>query len=488
MAEQPSFPSPNRDAAAGAHSGDSFFAAPQETDAERAARELFEQQAAYRQTHPQAARPVRRRQGPRRGLIIGGGVAVALLLGLGSGAAWAVTGHGDYAYDHVASGASIYAQVNLDPSMLQKVQMISFLSKLPNVNDQDVQDKASNPDSIAKLLLDRVAPNNGVTDYSWAGDRYAIVGYGDGKSLETSKYGIVIQVKDQDRAIMVLRAALANRKTGMQLAALDQDYVVLGDADGIKAITAPGKNLGDDADFKRVYTEGEDPLSYWGKTDKANSAGGVRAGWGSLQLTGDTVGMPLGVTEAASEQNLRLTGQNSVANPLLNFGLAEPSKQFGPNSPFGQQLLAASGVTGDADQKQLKTIVDALGDNLSVSANSEGGRLLLHGANEKKVDAAVSEISGERTTLKEMLASSADEGDQYKIENTAQGLAVTIGNVKAAPTTLNHVTAGSAIGQFDFSHLPKQLVDTDTSKLGSISFSTTSTADGSKVQASWDLP
>lgn len=523
MSDTPSFPFPRSSGSEGTPSQPEHSIQPtySEDANARAARELLEAAAAQRAEHPEVAyaapREPREPRRVRKGLLIGGGVGLALVLGLGGGAAYAMSAHGDYAYNHVAAGASVYAQLNMDPSMMQKMQLNSFLSKLPKFEGKDLDEKAGDRNSVAKAILDQIAPGNTISDYSWAGSRYAVVAYGSPTSLSSSVFGaggsatksaIVIQVSDQKKALSVLSAALqknsqpdadgfyegSSSSPTTQVQALDNDYVVLGDPAGIAAASAHnGAHLSDDEDFKKLYTEAGDPLSFWGKTQEGVAAGSVRADWGSLVMDAQSTGQPTGISAAAEAQNLSLTGGNNVAQSVLNFGLADPNRQFGPSSPVGKQLLqvySAYGEAGDQPEvkQRLQTAVDALGDNVSLSLSQKGGRVLLHGSTEAKVNSALTSIVGTKTSLDSLTKDSASD-EKITVQDTPQGLALGYGQSQLAPTKLEKVAAGSDIAQIDLTRIPKELAPkTDVSKLGAISYSASSTADGAKLHAAWDLP
>ena len=142
----------------------------------------------------------RQAQRGRHGILVGVVVLVMSTVTAGAGLAYvALGGGGDQPERHVPGNAMMFAKIDLDPDVSQKVNAIRFLIRLPKVKDQ-VDEKTDlrqwafeqlTKGSDTKVTWDQVG--------SWLGDRagFALL---PGASGGDPRPVLVVQVKDEKKA------------------------------------------------------------------------------------------------------------------------------------------------------------------------------------------------------------------------------------------------------------------------------------------------
>ena len=217
-------------------------------------------------------RPVKER-GPKRsrkGLLIGGGVAAALLVG---GGVWAWTSffaQGPQPAEALPDSTLAYVSIDLDPPGQQKVEAIKTLRKFPAFRDEIGLDT---DDDVRKEVFGALQ-DDGLcedVDYAddvepWLGDRaaFALVDQGDGEPAPV----FVVQIKDQDDAEGGLKklTACATDAVGAEEElggyAFNGDWVVLAGTEAIAedVVEAAGDgSLADDGDYTKWTEAAGDP-------------------------------------------------------------------------------------------------------------------------------------------------------------------------------------------------------------------------------------
>ena len=212
----------------------------------------------------------RRPRRGRKGLLIGGGVAAAVLVG---GGVWAWTSffaQGPQPAEALPDSTLAYVSIDLDPPGQQKVEAIKTLRKFPAFRDEIGLDT----DDDVREEIFRSLQDDGLcedVDYAddvepWLGDRaaFALVDRGDDEPAPV----FVLQVKDQDEAEdgLTLLTACAGDAAGSEEElggyAFNGDWVVLAQTEAIAqgVVEAAGDDsLADDADYTRWTGAAGDP-------------------------------------------------------------------------------------------------------------------------------------------------------------------------------------------------------------------------------------
>lgn len=206
-----------------------------------------------------------RGRGARRGLVLGGGVAV---LALGAGAAWAWTaffGQGAQPAQALPADTLAYLSVDLDPSGQQKIEAIETLRKFPAFSDELGLDT---DDDLRRELFES-AQEDGICpelDYAtdvepWLGNRAAIALVPGGDAPQPV---FVLQVRDGDAAADGLAALVGCADEEGEAAgyALAGDWVVVADTEEVATAVAEDADdaaLDADADFRELLDAAGDP-------------------------------------------------------------------------------------------------------------------------------------------------------------------------------------------------------------------------------------
>jgi len=179
-------------------------------------------------------------------LLIGGGVAFAgLTLG------WFGGGGGKQPYEVLPGTASIYGQVDLNPSTDQKVAAFNFFKELPELSNAD-----ANSLDVKKTIWDAVSKTssmNGI-DYDtdlkpWLGNRLgvAVLPKSSGNTVSV----IAVQVTDEGVAKDKLPSVLTKIDSTLTLVTVKDGYAILTEVDVVDTVKTAldGDTLAKNANF-----------------------------------------------------------------------------------------------------------------------------------------------------------------------------------------------------------------------------------------------
>jgi hypothetical protein len=119
--------------------------------------------------------PPKKRRGRGMGVVGVSALTVAALIGGGTWAVGALGGGGDQPEQHIPAAAMGYVEVDLNPSLGQKVGALRFARTLPDVDDKNVQDDSD----LRKVLYEGItedvkdAPKWSQAE-AWVGERAAV--------------------------------------------------------------------------------------------------------------------------------------------------------------------------------------------------------------------------------------------------------------------------------------------------------------------------
>ena len=206
----------------------------------------------------------------RKGLLIGGAIAVLVLAGGGVWAWTAFFSQGPQPAEALPDSTLAYVSIDLDPPGQQKVEAIKTLRKFPAFRDEIGLDT---DDDVRKEVFNSLQ-DEGLcedVDYAddvepWLGDRAAFALVDQGKDQPAPVF--VVQIKDQDEAEAGLKklTACASDATGtgddLGGYAFNGDWVVLAENEGIAqdVVDAAGDgSLSDDGDYAKWTEAAGDP-------------------------------------------------------------------------------------------------------------------------------------------------------------------------------------------------------------------------------------
>ena len=275
----------------------------------------------------------------RKGLIIGGAVAVLVLAGGGVWAWTAFFSQGPQPAEALPDSTLAYVSIDLDPPGQQKVEAIKTLRKFPAFRDEiglhtddDVRKEVFNSLQDEGLCED--------VDYAddvepWLGDRAAFALVDQGKDQPAPVF--VVQIKDQDEAEAGLKklTACASDATGtgddLGGYAFNGDWVVLAENEGIAqdVVDAAGDgSLSDDGDYAKWTEAAGDPgiVSMYAAPE---------AGEALLQLSG--VGMFGSYGEGYAEDSASSTTMAPAAYVATDEETESPQPSEDPNQVPGTQ-------------------------------------------------------------------------------------------------------------------------------------------------------
>ncbi|MBD8869234.1 DUF3352 domain-containing protein [Nocardioides donggukensis] len=212
----------------------------------------------------------------RKGLLVGGGVALAVLVGGGAWALSAFFSQGAQPAEALPAGTLGYVAIDLDPTGQQKLEAVEMLGKFPAFEDKigldtddDVKQKL-----FEAMQRDGICPdlNYGSDVEPWLGNRAGIaaVDLGEDEVIPVA----VVQVKDGDGAVAgiekLVECSAEGEAQGEESAGGDEiggyavsgDWVVLAEtealAQGVVDATAEA-NLADDEEYQRWMASAGDP-------------------------------------------------------------------------------------------------------------------------------------------------------------------------------------------------------------------------------------
>src|SRR5215213_3242932 len=217
------------------------------------------------------------RRGSARRLVVTGVVGCVLLASAGVGFATGmfVGGGGAQPEDVLPSNVMFYADIDLDPSAEQKLNLVRLLGRFPDVE----REYGSEPD-VRTLLIDGLTEGTaleGADVSEWVGDRV-----GGGLSWDADERTLTpvlaIEVTDEDRALADLTSVV------------DADQVAPSEAaDGYVVVTGDVSELLDSVD--EGLTE----------TDAAGSDQATLSSQTAAEIAGAAVDSPLAESEAFVE-------------------------------------------------------------------------------------------------------------------------------------------------------------------------------------------
>ena len=196
----------------------------------------------------------------RKGLIAGGALALAALVGGGVWAATSFFGQGAQPAEALPAGTIGYASIDLDPSGGQKIEAFKILRRFPAFRDQvglnaddDLKKKA-----FESMHSDGFCPDLSYSDIdSWLGDRFAMAAVDLGEQNPTPV--AVIQVTDDAKAeagLKKIQSCAGGDGSGGFV--VDGDWAVVAETESIaqKVVDKTGEGtLADDSDYQKWTSE-----------------------------------------------------------------------------------------------------------------------------------------------------------------------------------------------------------------------------------------
>lgn len=158
----------------------------------------------------------------RTALVVGAGVAVVVAAGAGWAVGAYLGGGGTQPEDVLPDTLVAFADVDLDPSAEQKLNLVRLLGKFPAVQD----DYGEQPD-LRQVVVDALVDGTDLEDArvdEWVGDRVG-VGLSWDEDAQTLTPVAALQTTDEDEALADLRTVLDDS----QVATVDGYVVVSGD-------------------------------------------------------------------------------------------------------------------------------------------------------------------------------------------------------------------------------------------------------------------
>jgi len=365
-----------------------------------------------------------------------GGATAALLLGGGALAAYNVLGSSsDYPFDHISGDAAAYVQLNVDPSVSQKLALNNLSKKFPDVfkkggpltgeAQKNPKDRELSKDELVGDLIGRVLKDG--KDYSWVGDRIGVAAYEDNDNDGNPEFAVVFSVDDESKAKSNLKNMINEMNAGKDFnnyptsgrngeisgsdkitGTVNGEWMVFTNGD-VKKISTNDKTLADRDDFSSKFDDFKgNVVGGWSSNTDLNkfakkyseedsntkvkipdvsghTAFGLKARNDGLDLTAKTFNVKFDgkVPGYSKDKNdlARLVENNSYKNSVLNFGL----KNFGENV---EMIMKDNPELGSNLGFSIDTISSLLGNGLSLSV--AGGsldelniRLVLSGVDEK---------------------------------------------------------------------------------------------------------
>lgn len=235
-------------------------------------------------------------------LLIGAGVGAVTVIGGGVAAAMMLSGGGDQPESVLPADAALYLEMDLDPSVGEKVAAVRFFQGL----DEDVQQRLSEGEwrqwAWEQLEKSGEAPEGISFEEDiepWLGDRMgvAIMPAGEG---EEPVVAVALQVEDGEAATAFLDEHLAEQDEAGYY--VDGDYVVVTQTESVDAVKSAveGGSLAD----SDTYTSDMDDLG----------ESGIISAWGDLSQL-DELGQyaemsaEMGVEGAPEMTELELAGR-----------------------------------------------------------------------------------------------------------------------------------------------------------------------------------
>ncbi len=297
--------------------------------------------------------PPRERGHRRKGLVAGGVIGLAALVGGGVWAATSFFGQGPQPAEALPSSTIGYAAVDLDPSGGQKIEAFKMLRRFPAFRDQV---GLNADDDLKKKGFDSMQSDGFCPDLSypddvepWLGDRFAVAAVDLGEPNPTPV--AVIQVKDDSKAEAGLKQIQSCAGgQGSSGYVVDGGWAVVAETEDIaqKVVDGTGDGtLADDSDYQKWTGEVGDagvvnmyaaPEAGQYLAQMAQQFSGMASGFGSM--TGDdSMGGNLGNDNPPAGMGL----PDEMVDQLKDFpGMAMTVRFNG-----GALEVAAAGGTND---------------------------------------------------------------------------------------------------------------------------------------------
>lgn len=148
-----------------------------------------------------------------KGKLIGGIAALAVVAGLAGGGVYAysmLASSDDYPYNHMASGAFVYGQTNIDPDADQKLALRELLKKYPELEEQEGLNGLT-VENANGVLVRNILEADTDEDFDWVGDRVAFAGYPDDSDEDTDpELAVLMEAKDVKAGEAALKSILAD--------------------------------------------------------------------------------------------------------------------------------------------------------------------------------------------------------------------------------------------------------------------------------------
>jgi hypothetical protein len=306
--------------------------------------EYLEQGSGQPMTSPPP--PPRASGNRRKGLIAGGVIGLAALVGGGVWAATSFFGQGPQPAEALPSSTIAYASVDLDPSGGQKIEAFKMLRRFPAFRDQV---GLNADDDLKKKSFDSMQGDGFCPDLSysddvepWLGDRFAVAAVDLGEKYPTPV--AVIQVTDDSKAEAGLKEIQSCAGgEGSSGYVVDGGWAVVAETADIaqKVVDQTGDGtLADDGDYQKWTGE-------VGDAGVVNMYAAPEAGQYLAQMAQEFSGMASGFGSMTGEDPM--SGMDSSGMPpemtdqLKNFPGLAMTVRFND----GALEVAAAGGTND---------------------------------------------------------------------------------------------------------------------------------------------
>ena len=249
-------------------------------------------------------------------LVGGGGVAVA-----GGYLGW--YGGGKHPYDVMPAATAAYLQLDLNPSVAQKLSTWQFFSDVPDVRDALAQGQPDPKRMLWKWLVSNWAvatDSNYDRDVKpWLGDR---VGFGVMRNGDRTAWMTAIQVTDEAKGVAQLRAWIAASQQAYDVTARDGYALITMTPDTSSVLVELERaSLGEGGTFASDLASLGDPGVMAGWSDLGTAPRAFSPGGGDQDLQG-RVAFALRFTADTMSLDGLVIGSN-VANGTGSIGAGE---------------------------------------------------------------------------------------------------------------------------------------------------------------------
>lgn len=262
-------------------------------------------------------------------------VGTVLALGLVGGGAYAFLNNGSSElYDHVSDSALAYAQVNLNPSLSDKVALSSFITHLP----KDAQSKAKNyidhKDALIHDLTKEYLTNQDGSpspDFAWVGDKVAYASFYDSGSSNKFDNVFIFKTSDMNKATTELQKLKTGSGSPYHVVKLSNNAIAFTDASDTKKILNTKNTLGNNSKYS---------------SELKSISGKVSGGWANLDKYAKSNSSLTNFTSAFKGSY----GQITAAVNITSKKISVDSQTYNVNI---QGLKTANASTAEATLKTL---------------------------------------------------------------------------------------------------------------------------------------